>query len=51
MRLSQRAPVVHDGWSPADAEAEANRAGLRSGAMLDYARDDLSRHLKTAAGG
>jgi len=43
--------VVRDGWTTADAEAEANRAGLQAGAMLDFARDFLVRHPKSAARG
>ena len=39
--------VVREGWSVADAEAEANRAGLQAGKMLDFARDYIQRHGKT----
>ena len=38
--------VVRDGWSLASAEAEATRAGLQAGKMLDFARDYISRHRK-----
>ena len=41
--------VVRDGWTLADAEAEANRAGLQSGKMLDFARDYAQRHGKKTA--
>jgi len=40
--------VVRDGWTVADAEAEAGRAGLSSGKMLDFARDYVQRHPKNA---
>ena len=36
--------VLREGWTLADAEAEAVRAGLRSATMLDFARDYLRRH-------
>ncbi len=36
--------VVRDDWTVANAEAEASRAGLQSGKMLDFARDYLQRH-------
>ena len=36
--------VVRDGWVVADAEAEASRAGLQGGKMLDFARDYIQRH-------
>jgi len=36
--------VVRDGWVVADAEAEANRAGLQNGKMLDFARGYIQRH-------
>ena len=36
--------VVRDGWTVADAEAEATRAGLQAGKMLDFARDYVQRH-------
>ena len=42
--------VVRNGWTAADAEAEASRAGLQSGKMLDFARDYIQRHGKNAAG-
>jgi uncharacterized protein (TIGR01244 family) len=38
--------VVRDGWVVADAEAEASRAGLQAGKMLDFARDYIQRHKK-----
>ena len=38
--------VVRDGWVVADAEAEANRAGLQAGKMLDFARDYIQRHRR-----
>jgi len=41
--------VVRDGWTLADAEAEASRAGLQAGKMLDFARDYAQRHGKKAA--
>ena len=40
--------VVRDGWTVADAEAEANRAGLQGGKMLDFAREYVQRHGKSA---
>jgi uncharacterized protein (TIGR01244 family) len=40
--------VVRDGWTVADAEAEASRAGLQAGKMLDFARDYAQRHGKNA---
>ena len=40
--------VVRDGWTLANAEAEAGRAGLSSGKMLDFARDYVQRHPKNA---
>jgi uncharacterized protein (TIGR01244 family) len=43
--------VVRDGWTLANAEAEANRAGLQGGPMLAFARDFVRRHGKVAAGG
>jgi len=39
--------VVRDGWTVGDAEAEATRAGL-TGKMLDFARDYVRRHPKSA---
>ena len=39
--------VVRDGWTVGDAEAEATRAGA-NGKMLDFARDYVRRHPKTA---
>lgn len=36
--------VLRDGWTLADAGAEAERAGLRSSTMLDFARDYVRRH-------
>lgn len=41
--------VVRDGWAVAEAEAEANRAGLQSGKMLDFARDYVQRHGRNTA--
>jgi len=43
--------VVRDGWTRADAEAEADRAGLRAGKMRDFALDYLLRHGSGASGG
>ena len=40
--------VVRDGWTLAEAEAEASRAGLSSGKMFDFARDYSQRHGKNA---
>jgi uncharacterized protein (TIGR01244 family) len=40
--------VVRDGWTVANAEAEATRAGLPEGKMLDFARDYAQRHAKGA---
>ena len=40
--------VVRDGWVVADAEAEASRAGLPAGKMLDFARDYIQRHGRSA---
>jgi hypothetical protein len=40
--------VVRDGWTVADAEAEANRAGLQAGKMRDFAVDYVQRHGKDA---
>jgi uncharacterized protein (TIGR01244 family) len=36
--------VLRDGWALADAEAEADRAGLKSAEMRDFARDYVRRH-------
>lgn len=36
--------VLRDGWVLADAEAEADRAGLKSAEMRDFARDYIRRH-------
>jgi hypothetical protein len=36
--------VLRDGWALADAEAEAERAGLKSPPMRDFARDYIRRH-------
>ena len=41
--------VVRDGWTLADAEAEATRAGLQAGKMLDFAKDYAQRHEKKAS--
>jgi uncharacterized protein (TIGR01244 family) len=38
--------VVRDGWTVANAEAEATKAGLEPGKMLDFARDYARRHGK-----
>ena len=38
--------VLRDGWASADAESEAERAGLKSAAMRDFARDYLRRHAE-----
>lgn len=40
--------VVRDGWTLADAETEAARAGLAAGKMLDFARDYVQRHPRNA---
>lgn len=40
--------VVRDGWTVANAEAEASRAGLPAGKMLDFARNYVQRHGKNA---
>jgi protein tyrosine phosphatase (PTP) superfamily phosphohydrolase (DUF442 family) len=40
--------VVRDGWAVADAEAEASRAGLQTGKMLEFARGYIQRHGKNA---
>jgi uncharacterized protein (TIGR01244 family) len=40
--------VVRDGWTIANAEAEASRAGLAGGRMLDFAREYIERHGKDA---
>ncbi|MEX0880392.1 MAG: protein tyrosine phosphatase family protein [Thermoanaerobaculia bacterium] len=42
--------VLREGWAPADAEAEAERAGLKSAAMRDFARDYIRRHADNKAG-
>ena len=39
--------VVRDGWTVANAQAEATKAGLE-GKMLDFARDYIERHGKAA---
>ncbi len=36
--------VLRDGWALADAEAEADRAGLKTAEMRDFARDYIRRH-------
>jgi uncharacterized protein (TIGR01244 family) len=36
--------VLRDGWALADAEAEADRAGLKSAELRDFARDYIRRH-------
>ena len=38
--------VLREGWNLADAEAEADRAGLKSAAMRDFARDYVRRHAE-----
>jgi sulfide:quinone oxidoreductase len=38
--------VLRDGWALADAEAEAQQAGLTSEKMRDFARDYVRRHAK-----
>jgi len=38
--------VVRDGWTLSSAEAEATRAGLTEGRMLDFARAYVARHGK-----
>ena len=35
--------VLRDGWTVADAEAEAERAGLQSAPLRDFARDYIRR--------
>ena len=37
--------VLRDGWVPADAEIEAERAGLKSPEMREFARDYIRRQL------
>jgi uncharacterized protein (TIGR01244 family) len=39
--------VVRDGWNIASAEAEATRAGLPAGRMLDFARDYIQRRVQS----
>jgi len=41
--------VVRDGWTIANAEAEASRAGLAAAKMLDFAREYIERHGRNAA--
>ena len=36
--------VLREGWTPADAVAEAEQAGLKSAEMRDFARDYIRRH-------
>ena len=43
--------VVRDGWTVANAEAEASRAGLQTGAMKDFARGYILRHGTETGGG
>jgi uncharacterized protein (TIGR01244 family) len=38
--------VLREGWSLADAEAEADRAGLKGATMRDFARDYVHRHAE-----
>ena len=42
--------VLRDGWVPADAEIEAERAGLNSREMREFARDYIRRQLARKAG-
>jgi uncharacterized protein (TIGR01244 family) len=42
--------VVRDGWALADAEAEADRAGLPAGKIRDFAHDYILRHGGGARG-
>ena len=42
--------VLREGWTLADAEAEADRAGLKSEAMREFARDFIRRHEEKKAG-
>ncbi len=42
--------VVRDGWTLANAEAEADRAGLPQGKMRDFAHDYILRHGGGASG-
>jgi protein tyrosine phosphatase (PTP) superfamily phosphohydrolase (DUF442 family) len=42
--------VLRDGWTLADAESEAERAGLSSAVMRDFARDYIRRHAGEKAG-
>jgi uncharacterized protein (TIGR01244 family) len=41
--------VVRDGWVVAKAEAEASRAGLPAGKMLDFALDYIQRHGRNSS--
>ena len=41
--------VLRDGWAPADAEAEADRAGLKSPEMREFARDYIRRQQASKA--
>ena len=43
--------VVRDRWTLADAESEAERIGLTSAALRDFARDYVRRHAGAQAGG
>ena len=36
--------VLRDGWTLANAESEAERAGLTSATLRDFARDYVRRH-------
>lgn len=42
--------VLREGWSLADAETEAEHAGLTNTAMRDFARDFIRRHAEKRAG-
>jgi uncharacterized protein (TIGR01244 family) len=42
--------VLRDGWTLADAESEAERAGLSSAVMRDFACDYIRRHAGKKAG-
>ncbi len=42
--------VLREGWSVAEAQAEADRAGLKSPGMRDFALDFIRRHAEKKAG-